>query len=166
MTEARIDPQSVPGWATDADPRNDPTFPIRSREAEPDDHGLTWTRPPLQARTVEVLTSIEHNRLPAVFGTTLPPKGVSGALRRVAFRFSESQWAHWLLLMLADRVNVVEGVVEDVRGGRPPNIPREFGLASEWTHNRPALLRRLALAFGVGVVVAGVVSRSRAARAC
>ena len=164
MSQTRIDPASVPGWASDADPRNDPTFPIRRLDPDFDDHAMTWKRPPLQARTVEVLTSIEHNRLPAVFGTTLPPTGLSGALRRVAFRFSESQWAHWLLLMLADRVNVLEGVAGDLREGRPPNLAREWGLASEWKHNRPALVRRLAIAVGVGAIAAAIVARRRAAR--
>ena len=34
---------------------------------------------------------------------------ISGAMRRLAFRWSESHWLHWLMLMGADRVNVVEG---------------------------------------------------------
>jgi hypothetical protein len=159
-----VDPSTIPGWGVDSDPSNDPTWPMRENP-ELDDHGLTWERPPLQAETVEVLRSVEHNRTPAVFGTPCPPRGLSGVVRRWAFGFSESQWAHWLLLMLADRVNVVEGVAGDLREGRPPNLAREWGLASEWSHNRPALVRRLAIAFGVGVVAAGIVMRRRGARA-
>jgi hypothetical protein len=103
-----IDPQTVVGWGVDADPRNDPTAPMRDRSRD-DGPGMNWTRPPLQTPRVEILRSIEHNRLPAALGTSTPPKGVSGAIRRYAFRFSESQWAHWLLLIFADRVNMVEG---------------------------------------------------------
>jgi NAD/NADP transhydrogenase beta subunit len=31
----------------------------------------------LQPVTVEILTSVEHTRMPAVFGTTIPPSGLS-----------------------------------------------------------------------------------------
>ncbi|MBM0206084.1 hypothetical protein JNW90_26015 [Micromonospora sp. STR1s_5] len=37
----------------------------------------------------------------AVFGTSTPPRWVSGMIRRQAFKFSESEWAHWLMLMTA-----------------------------------------------------------------
>ena len=163
--QARIDPSSVPGWGVDADSDNDPTYPMRDR-TNGDDHGLTWPRPPLQAAGVEVLMSIEHDRRPAVFGTSSPPTGLSGAVRRRAFKFSESQWAHWLLLMLADRINMIEGAVDDFERGRPPNLVREWGLPAEWTYNRPALLRRLAIGVGAGaltvLVVSGLRGRERA----
>ncbi len=148
------DPSTIPGWGVDADPSNDPTWPIR-QAPELDDHGLTWTRPPLQRETVEVLRSVEHNRMPAVFGTPCPPRGLSGVLRRRAFGFSESQWAHWLLLILADRIDMVEGVGEDLARGRLPNLFEEMGLAAEWRHNRPAFLRRMALVAAVGAAVGG-----------
>lgn len=152
------DPSTIPGWGVDADPSNDPTWPMR-QAPELDDHGLTWERPPLQPETVEVLRSVEHNRTPAVFGTPCPPRGLSGALRRRAFGFSESQWAHWLLLMLADRVDMVEGVGEDLARGHAPDLFKEMGLAAEWRHNRPAFLRRLAGVAALGVIAgAGAVA--------
>jgi hypothetical protein len=43
-----------------------------------------------------------------VFGTAQPPHGVSGALRRGAYRIPEHRARHWLLLLLADRMDVVE----------------------------------------------------------
>lgn len=43
---------------------------------------MDWNRPPLQPRSVEILRSIEHNRLPAVVGTSTPPRGLSGAVKR------------------------------------------------------------------------------------
>jgi hypothetical protein len=116
---APIDPRSVVGWGVDANTENDPTYPYRDRAA---DEGLTkdWQRPPLQTSDVEILQSIEHIRTPAVFGTSTPPSGVSGMIRRAAFRWSESNWIHWLMLMGADRINVVEGVVEDLGRGKIP----------------------------------------------
>ncbi len=145
-----IDPRSVVGWAVDADPANDPTYPYRDRSA---DEGLTkdWQRPTQQVSDVEILHSIEHIRMPAVFGTSAPPSGVSGMIRRAAFRWSESNWLHWLMLMGADRINVVEGVVEDLGRGKVPNIPAEMGVRSEWRHNKKGLATKVAVMTVVSV---------------
>jgi hypothetical protein len=50
--------------------------------------------------------SMEHRFVTPVFGTAAPLRGVSGLLRRLAYRkFSEADAAHWLLLMAGDRVD-------------------------------------------------------------
>jgi hypothetical protein len=77
--------------------------------------GVHWDRPEQQPRTVEVLHSIERPGITPVFGTSVPPSALSGWIRRLAFRRSESDMRHWMLLLLADRVNVVEGLADDVR---------------------------------------------------
>lgn len=142
-----IDARSVVGWGVDANPRNDPTYPYRDRSK---DEGLTkdWQRPPQQVSDVEILQSIEHVRRPAVFGTSTPPSGLSGAIRRLAFRWSESNWLHWLMLMGADRINVVEGVVEDLGRGKVPNIPAEMGAKAEWRHNKRGFAIKTAVTVG------------------
>jgi hypothetical protein len=143
-----IDATGVVGWGVDADPENDPTYPYRDRSK---DEGLTknWERPPQQTSDVEILQSIEHVRTPAVFGTATPPSGLSGMIRRLAFRWSESNWIHWLMLMGADRINVVEGVVEDLGRGKVPNIPAEMGAKSEWQHNKKGFAIKTAVTVGV-----------------
>jgi hypothetical protein len=148
-----IDPTAVKGWGVDADPRNDPTYPYRHRENDP---GLTrhWQRPPIQSPDVEILQSIEHIRQPAVVGTSTPPRGLSGMIRRLAFRWSESNWLHWLLLMGADRINVVEGVAEDLARGKVPNIPAEMGARAEWKHNRKGFVTKTAVVLAVTVGIA------------
>ena len=148
-----IDPTTVVGWGVDADPRNDPTYPMRDRSKD-DGPGMNWVRPPLQRPRVEILQSVEYNRMPAVMGTPNPPRGISGAVRRAAFAYSESDWRHWLMLMGADRVDVVEGMVEDLARGRIPNIPGEMGLRSEWEHNKAGLAQKAAIVAGVSLVVA------------
>jgi hypothetical protein len=155
------DTSAIPGWNVDADPKNDPVYPMRDRSHE-DGPGMVWDRPPLQEDSVEVLQSIEHLRRPAVFGTPNPPSGLSGEIRRAAFHYSESQWAHWLLLMLADRINTVEGLVEDFSRGRIPNLWAELGLPAEMKYNRPNLVTRIAVTVIVLVVVTEVVKRYRA----
>ncbi|MEE7449927.1 hypothetical protein MRF4_20095 [Methylobacterium radiotolerans] len=163
MRQSPIDPSTVPGWGVDADPQNDPTYPMRDITRD-DSRGMNWTRPPKQRARVEVLTSIEYNARPAVVGTSTPPRGVSGVIRRQAFRYSESQWAHWLMLMAADRVNVVEGVIEDLGRGRVPNVPAEMGARAELAHNRAGLAGKLALtgaAIGIGILVSRLARAER-----
>ncbi|HEY0378525.1 MAG TPA: hypothetical protein VGC87_16545 [Pyrinomonadaceae bacterium] len=154
-----IDPTQVKGWGVDANPDNDPTYPIRRRENE-QTKSYDWERPPQQEADVEVLHSNERPNLSAAFGTSTPPSGLSGAIRRLAFNYSENSYGHWLPLMLADRVGVVEGVVDDLTHGRVPNIFSELGWKAEWKHNRKSLVTRIA----VGAVVASaayVYLRSR-----
>lgn len=150
MSNDIVDTSKIPGWGIDADPENDPTYPMRHIENQT--RGLSWTRPDIQKPDVEILRSIEHNRQPAVVGTSTPPKWLSGMIRRYAFRRSESDWWHWLLLMGADRLNVVEGVVEDLGRGKLPNIPAEMGARAEWRHNKRGLAKKLAVVGAIGGV--------------
>jgi len=158
---SNIDARNVVGWGVDADPGNDPTYPYRNRSA---DMGLrqNWKPPAPQESKVEILQSVEYVRRPAVFGTSTPPHGISGMVRRAAFRWSESNWLHWLLLMGADRVNVLEGIVEDLARGKVPNIPAEMGARAEWRHNRTGFVTKSAavLAVAGGVFALAKWSRS------
>ena len=108
-----------------------------------------------------MLHSNERPNLTAVFGTVSPPTGLSGVLRRFAFKYSESSYGHWLPLMLADRVGEVEGVLEDLGRGHVPNIPGELGWRAEWKHNRQSLVTRLAVG---AVLFATAVSYLRSKR--
>lgn len=153
---AAVDTSQIPGWGVDADPRNDPTYPMRNR-AEDDAPGMNWRRPPQQGESVEVLQSIEHVRRPAVFGTSTPPSGLSGVIRRQAFVFSESQWMHWLLLILADRINTVEGVLDDLGRGHIPNLYKEMGMGADLQHNKRGVVSTTAGTVVVFALAAGAV---------
>lgn len=143
----------IMGWGVDADSENDPTYPMKKYTG--DDHRrLNYQRPPLQEKNIEVLRSNERPTITAVFGTSTPPKGLSGMLRRYAFRFSEGNWGHWLALMLADRINVAEGFLGDLSRGRLPNPIAERGLKSEWKHNRPRFVRKIV----TGVIVVSALT--------
>ncbi|HEY0101983.1 MAG TPA: hypothetical protein VGB60_00765 [Brevundimonas sp.] len=157
--EPRIDPATVVGWGVDADPENDPTWPMRNR-ANDDGPGMNWTPPETQHTEVEILQSVEHVRRPAVVGQSTPPSGLSGVIRRGAFRLSESQWGHWLLLMLADRVNTVEGVVDDLMRGRAPNPLVEMGIVKQSRSRESAI----ATAAVIGLVAVALVSVARRRR--
>ena len=167
MTEATtpsrppVDLAKIAGWGVDADPQNDPTYPYRDRSQDDDRSVMDWTPPPRQSEDVEVLQSIEHERRPAVFGTSTPPSWLSGSMRRLAFRWSESNWLHWLMLMGADRVNVVEGVVQDLGRGKIPNIPAEMGARAEWKHNKKGFVTKAAVTVAL---TAGIVALVRSRR--
>ena len=106
--------------------------------------------------------SNERPDLTAVFGTSTPPSGPSGAIRRLAFKYSESSYGHWLPLMLADRVSVVEGVVGDLKQGHIPNVFAERGWKAEWKHNRKGLLRRILVGAALGSAAVAYFSSKRA----
>lgn len=149
-------PAEVKGWGIDADPENDPTYPMKHRN-DGEQAGYSWERPPPQPATVEILHSNERPNLSATFGTATPPSGLSGMIRRAAFKYSGNSYAHWLPLMLADRINVFEGVLYDIAPGRVPNVFGEMGLKAEWQHNRKRLVTRVA----VGAALAFALPRGR-----
>ena len=159
MEKTPIAPSQIKGWGVDANPKNDPTYPMKKRN-NGEHAGYSWERPPQQPINVEVLHSNERPNVSATFGTSTPPSGLSGMIRRVAFKYSESSYGHWLPLMLADRVGVVEGILEDLTRGRVPNIFAERGWKAEWKHNRKSLVTRVL----IGAVLASaavVYLRSR-----
>jgi hypothetical protein len=154
MEHTPKDHSRINGWGVNADPQNDPTYPLKNRN-DGEHAGYSWERPPQQPITVEVLHSNERPDVTSVFGTSTPPSGLSGMIRRKAFRYSESSYGHWLPLMLADRVNVVEGVLGDLGHARVPNVLSERGWKAEWEHNRMSLVRRILVR--VVVISAAVV---------
>lgn len=120
--------KEIVGWGVDLDPKDRPAVPKEKLNLET---GAHWKFPERQVANYEREMSPEHKFLTPVFGTSCPPTGLSGAIRRFAFRYSEGQSAHWLLLMLADRVDVVESNVKDALRGRPDNVFAEMGLSAE-----------------------------------
>src|ERR1700712_1636553 len=127
MEEKNQDYKNIPGWGMDADPENEPTYPMKNYTG--DDHNrIHYDRAEQQPRSVELLMSIERPEIPRVFGTSVPPSGLSGNIRRYAFRHSEDRYRHWIPLILADRINMVEGLIDDIRGAQFPNMIKERGL--------------------------------------
>jgi hypothetical protein len=151
----------IKGWGSDLDPHVRPGVP---RDKAPE-LGVEVLYPPIEQQMpkVKIHKSTEHGRLTPVFGTSCPPTGVSGFIRDIAYTYSEGRLAHWMTLMFADRVNVVEDLVKDITQLRVPNIPKEMGFKSELKYNPAGLSRKIAIA---GLCVAAFVAytRSRDAR--
>jgi hypothetical protein len=81
---------------------------------------------------------------------------LSGMIRRFAFRYSESSYGHWLPLILADRINVVEGIVQDLSRGHIPNIFAERGGKAALKHNRQAVIRNVIVGLVITSAVVGI----------
>jgi hypothetical protein len=147
----RSDYSHIQGWGADLEHRNRPAYPME--RTPPRLEGDFSAPPEDQPLTVEVFHSTERPGITPVFGTSAPPAGLSGTIRHTAYKLSENDIRHWLLLFLADRINIVEGIGQDLRRGRIPNIFAEMGWKAELKHN-PAGLARKALivsaAFGIG----------------
>ena len=160
MEKPTINPSQIKGWGVDANPKNDPTYPMKHR-TDAEQEGYSWERPPQQFVDVEVLRSIERPNVSAVFGTSTPPSGLSGMIRRFAFKYSESSYGHWLPLLLADRVNVVEGIIDDLKRGHIPNIFAERGIKAEWKHNKKGLATKVLVGVVVTTAIVALLTRKK-----
>lgn len=138
------DYRKIKGWAKDADPKNEPTYPIKHYTGADHDR-LHYKRPEQQLVDIEVLKSIERPVITTVFGTSTPPSGLSGVLRRFAFKYSEGSGVHWMTLVLADRINMIEGIIDDLSHGYIPNFFKERGWNAEWKYNRNGMIRNIAM---------------------
>lgn len=85
---------------------------------------------------------VERDELTPVFGTGPAPRLASGALRRAAYNMPEHQARRWMLLLAADRMDVLEHRIPELLTGRSWDA-----LARQVRANPVGML---ALAFGVG----------------
>ncbi|HKU09860.1 hypothetical protein [Sinomonas sp.] len=118
----------IPGWGADLDPADRPSYP---REQPGIETGAHWDFPERQPEKWPRERSVEHAFLPPVFGTSTPPAGVSGAIRKHAYKYSEGRAAHWLLLVAADRIDAWEHHLRSFASHRPDNPVTETGVLSE-----------------------------------
>ena len=144
----------IKGWGADLDHADRPAYPMERMPARLEgDHSHA---PAQQVQTVEILQSIKRPSITPIFGSPNPPWGMSGMLRRVAFKYSENDLRHWMLLLLADRVNMVEWVGCDLMRGHVPNVFAEMGGKAEFKYNRQAAIQKavvVSAVVGVGLLL-------------
>ena len=149
----------IHGWGADADPANRPAVPMeRTPPRLPNVH---WKEPEQQEPRVKVYHSTERPGITPVFGTSAPPSGMSGLMRDLAFRYSENDLRHWLILLGADRVNMVEGIVSDLAQGHVPNLWKEMGMAAEWKYNRQGFIRKAVVLTAITATAIYLLRRRR-----
>jgi hypothetical protein len=124
----------IPGWGVDLDPKDRPSVP--KLQFQDDLSGADWEFPDRQPEKWPRERSVEHKFLTPVFGTAQPPSGLSGAIRRLSYaRYSEGRLAHWMLLVLADRVDAWEHHLRSFGTLRPDNPITQTGVRAEFSHS-------------------------------
>jgi hypothetical protein len=150
----------IAGWGSDLDRDQRPAEPKERRP--PRLEGVHWHEIEPQVAHVTVLHSSERPGLTPLFGSPQPPRGISGRIRRWAFGYSENDLRHWLLLLFADRVDVGEGLVDDVSRGHVPRLYAEMGGRAELRHQpKAAVVKAAVLVAAIGIVVAWRRARVR-----
>lgn len=109
----------IPGWGIDIPKANRPGVP-REKNVDPESNGVHWQAMDRQQPPIKIYQTIEKQGLTPVFGTTCPPKGLSGKIRDKAYKYGEDRIRRWALLLLADRVDMVESQLEEIAFGREP----------------------------------------------
>lgn len=105
----------------DSAPESRPGVPM---EAEPHlDPGADWRIPERQPERRFHLRRKGLDRLTPVYGTAQPPRGLSGLVRRVAYRIPEHRARHWALLLGADRIDVLEARFGEILARPLRNTP-------------------------------------------
>ena len=153
-------PKDIPGWGMDADPENDPTYPMKHWNGA-DHERIHYEKAPQQPVNIEVLKSIERPAISRVFGTSTPPAGLSGIVRKQAYKYSEATATHWMTLILADRIDVVQGIIADLKKGIVPNLVKELGWPAEWKYNRKKFVTRMAIKLAVIGAVTILLTRKK-----
>ncbi|MFN3405662.1 MAG: hypothetical protein ACK40G_16305 [Cytophagaceae bacterium] len=158
MENKILEHPEIKGWAVDANEKNDPTYPIKHRTNE-EHKGYNWERPVQQPIIDKVFHSNERINITAVYGTSVQPSGLSGLIRKFAFRYGESSYGHWIPLIIADRINVIEGIMDDLSRGYLPNIFAERGFRASWKYNKKGVFKSLAKRMVIPAAVLAIVFR-------
>ncbi|WP_395803613.1 hypothetical protein [Archangium minus] len=91
-------------WGVDLDPSRRPGVPMMQENPQP----FPNTRYPPERQPGEPASPLHgrpNKQMPPVFGTSVPLRGLSGAIRKLAYSYPDHYPRHWLLMMLGDRVD-------------------------------------------------------------
>ncbi len=99
-------PSRVTGWGVDRRPEDRPGVPREFTPPHP--IGSATVSEPDPRLTGPVAVRDPRRPVTSVHGTRNPPRGLSGVARRIAYRIPAYKARRWMLLVLADRIDVVE----------------------------------------------------------
>jgi hypothetical protein len=81
-------------------------------------------------------------------GTQASPE-LSEELRKVAFKYDESDYRHWIPLLIADKIGKIEEILEDLAPDN--NILDsivEFGRTTDWKADKKDIIKKAASTIG------------------
>lgn len=116
--------------AVDAGTAARPGVPMEA-EADPE----ASSEPERQTMADQHLIRAALDEPTPVVGTAQPPHGLSGAIRRMAYSIPETRARHWMLLMVGDRVDVLEHRIGDAVAA--PLERLRLDDAAAWTRANP-----------------------------
>jgi hypothetical protein len=145
--------RTVNGWGADLDPKNRPAYPQELPSDVKTPRGAVGDR---QVPTVKIHQSIEHPDLTPVFGTSCPPKGLSGLLKDYAYQFSENSNRHWMTLMLSNKVDVLESLLSSPFEGKPDRYIKEKGWSAKVKYADSEQRRKYLLVAGAALGAVGL----------
>lgn len=146
------DVRTIPGWGVDLDAAN---RPMSQKELPSNVKTVRGNVRHWQKPTMKVHVSNEHPDITPVFGTSCPPHGLSGLLRDYAFEYGEATNRHWMTLILADRVGMVESMITEALHGRADHYIEEKGWSAYRKYGRPPMdSRRTAMVAGAAALTA------------
>ena len=99
-----LSPAAAAGRGMDLDPSRRPGTP-RMHEPRPLPNTIYPPERQTSRRVRVFMHGRPHKTFPPVFGTAVPPRGLSGLVRRAAYRAPDHDMRHWTMLLLADRVD-------------------------------------------------------------
>ena len=94
------------GWGVDADVTQRPGVPAQQDPPQAA-AGVPYRVPRMQTSGPRPLLGPMRELTP-VYSTAIPPRGLSGWIRRVAYTIPDYRARRWLLLLTADRVDALE----------------------------------------------------------
>jgi len=98
--------RTIVGWGADAPMENRPGVPRETEPPAPIGNGSM--RSPARQMDRKPTAHAPWKELTPVYGTAIPNRGLSGLVRRLAYTIPDYKARRWMLLMIADRIDVVE----------------------------------------------------------
>lgn len=92
-----------PWWGVDRDRARRPGVPMMRAPAPWPN--TRFPPQPMRGRPASPMHARPNKKMPPVFGTALPLRGLAGLVKRLAYRYPDHNPAHWMLKMLGDRVD-------------------------------------------------------------
>lgn len=97
---------NIVGWGADARMEDRPGVPREIQPPQPIGNGELGI--PVQQTIGKPTAKSPLKALTPVYGTAQPASGLSGVMRRMAYGIPDYKPSRWLLLIMADKVDVLE----------------------------------------------------------